>query len=73
MTVEGGDALGRSGQTPRSDRPPLEVFLLATAVAFAVIGPLTHLIGCAVVMSVLATVVTLRRIRAEVLELRAES
>ncbi len=54
-------------------RVPLEVVLLSLAVGFAVIGPLTHLVWCAAVTSVLATAVTLRRLRAEVRELRGES
>ncbi len=61
------------GEARERARPSLPVLLLAIAVAFAVIGPVTSVVWCAAVMSVLATMVTLRRLRAEVRELRAES
>jgi hypothetical protein len=69
----GGVTEADPGDPGERRRVPLEVLLLATAVAFAVVGPLTHLVWCAAAMSGLATVVTLRRLRAEVRELRAES
>jgi hypothetical protein len=69
-------SLGRAamGDLPAARaRVPLEVLLLAMAVAYAVVGPLTDLVWCGAVTSVLATVVTLRRMRAEVRDLRAAS
>jgi hypothetical protein len=69
----GGVTSGDAGEPRERARVPLEVLLLAMALAFAAIGPLTHLGWCAVATSFLATAVTLRRLRAEVVELRGES
>jgi hypothetical protein len=62
-----GATVGEPGERARV---PLEVIILAMAVAYAVVGPLTDLVWCAAATSVLATVVTLRRLQAEVRELR---
>jgi hypothetical protein len=54
------------GERAQSIRLPLEALLLATAVAYAVLGALTDPVWGAAVTSVFATVVTLRRMRVEV-------
>jgi hypothetical protein len=64
------DASGAREDKRERARLPLEVLLVAIALAYAVVGPLTHLVWCAAATSLLATVVTLRRLRAEVRELR---
>jgi hypothetical protein len=73
-TVERIGLASAAGATVREPgeraRVPLEVIILAMVVVYAAIGPLTDLLWCAGATSVLATVVTLRRMRAEVRELR---
>jgi hypothetical protein len=59
-----------NGERGEIVRFPLEVILLATTVAYAVIGALTDPVWAAVVTTVFVTVLTFRRARAEVRDLR---
>jgi hypothetical protein len=55
----------------RIARAPLEVLIVAIAIGGQVLAVLTHPIAAAALAIVIATVVTLRRMRAEVRALRA--
>jgi hypothetical protein len=67
----GRPEVGGVGGTSASRQAPLEVLIVAIAIGGQVLAALTHPIAGAALTIVVATVVTLRRMRAEVRALRA--
>jgi hypothetical protein len=65
-----GAARGATRKLGERREVPLPLLLVAMAVLCAVLGALTNVLWCAVVTSVVATVITLQRLRMEVHELR---